>query len=426
MSLYRTDLNSNLQKTFGHLANLNFSENTDFRFSKQNQVLQKGLPSRKSEDWKYFNLKAIFETEFKESLALSEAEILNAITNANLPIIGDAVLLIVNSQLYQYENAKLGKASFVKEENSFVKDFSESKHASNFLADTQYSLLSSIYTVKLDKSFQNKMLQVIYINESAKNIQSVKLNIVVESNTSVKLYEHFVGKAEASLQYCRTDILLQANAHLNYTRVNTSLENAFFMNDLYINQEADTNCKIVQYSAGAQQARSNIWIDLSAENATADAQCLYLAHKRQQVDHNIRLVHKAGNTFSTQNFKGIIDDYAKAIFDGKIQIDVGADGSNAEQSNKNMLLSSKAEVDSRPQLIVKADDVKAAHGHSTGKINPDELFYLMSRAIEPSKAKEILSQAYAHDILLRCENAELKKYLLNSFSEWIGQSRERI
>lgn len=397
-------------------------------------LLNKGLPSRKHEDWRYFNLKNIVERTYQfqtEEAALSMHTI-ERIQSLDFCLKAQKVIICDGSQTYIWDPI----TKQAKKENCFA-SIQDSKTAIEILAglptmdasieDYQSSFLSQIKFLDINDSvYSQNALVLIYTSSLSKNLNSSRILVKLAKNQNAKITEVFMSDGEESFDYSRLDIVLEENSHINLNRIQEADANSFFMNDLCVVQARNSTSEILQFSLGAKQSRSNIHIDLNDENASCNVQALYTARDRQQMDHNVRIQHNSKNTFSTQNLKGIMDDYAKAIFDGKIFIAKGADGSNAQQSNKNMLLSNSAEVDSKPQLVVRADDVKASHGHSTGKLNPDEMFYLMSRAIEPAKAKEILSQAYAFDVLLSCKFLELQTYFKEQFSRWIAKSKDKI
>lgn len=164
-------------------------------------------------------------------------------------------------------------------------------------------------------------------------------------------------------------------------------------------------------SLNGKLIRNKIIVNFNEEYAVADLNGLYLMDKQQEAETEINVYHRKPNCSSNQLFKGILDDVAKSSFVGHVFVDYGANGTVALQNNKNMLLTDKAKVNTRPFLEIYNDDVKCSHGATVGQLNPEALFYLRTRCISERSARMLLMYAFCEDVLSKSDIEELKENL---------------
>jgi Fe-S cluster assembly protein SufD len=169
--------------------------------------------------------------------------------------------------------------------------------------------------------------------------------------------------------------------------------------------------------AGGKLSRNNISIQLNDEGARCAAHGLYALTGEAQSDTNTYIRHAKGHTESSQLYKGIMADRSHGIFAGIIRMDRDAQLCSSEQLNKNLLLSKGAHAHSRPQLEIFADDVKAAHGSTTGQLSEEELFYFQSRGVSPERAQRLLAHAFLNDVLLKIKNNDSRRTAAKLLSE---------
>ncbi|MBY0424455.1 MAG: SufD family Fe-S cluster assembly protein, partial [Cytophagales bacterium] len=179
----------------------------------------------------------------------------------------------------------------------------------------------------------------------------------------------------------------------------------------HIHQVGKSVAHAVTVSLSGGVVRNNLNMVLDAEYAEANMHGLYLLQGETQVDNHTIADHRKPNCLSNELYKGILDDYSSGVFNGKIFVQPDAQKTNAYQSNKNILLSNHASINTKPQLEIFADDVKCSHGCTTGQLDEDALFYLRSRGISNRTAKAMLTKAYVQDILNTVKIQALKTYL---------------
>jgi Fe-S cluster assembly protein SufD len=157
---------------------------------------------------------------------------------------------------------------------------------------------------------------------------------------------------------------------------------------------------------------------LDAEGAFVNLSGIYLNHKEYFTDHHTLIRHKKPHTNSKEDYRGILNDEARAVFNGQIKIDPFAIKSDSDQINKNLMLSSKAEVDTKPELQIYNDDVKAAHGATIGQLDDDQKFYLQSRGYSEVEANRILARAFVYD-LLEDQSDWVQKFISQDLDEYL-------
>jgi Fe-S cluster assembly protein SufD len=160
----------------------------------------------------------------------------------------------------------------------------------------------------------------------------------------------------------------------------------------------------LQISSGSCLSREDLEVELLFAGAKAAADGVYIGKGKQVLDHHTSLCHRVGDTISQQLYKGILSDESRGVFNGRIAIAKNASGSNSSQMNRNLLLSKKVEIDTKPQLEIDNDDVKAAHGAAIGRLDAEHVFYLQSRGIGKAQAIEILARGFAFDVIDRIED----------------------
>ena len=188
----------------------------------------------------------------------------------------------------------------------------------------------------------------------------------------------------------------------------------------------DSDFEFNSFSFGALSSRDDINIDLREEAASAQVNGLYVVNQDRKSHHKVCINHLAAHTESQQLFKGLLQDQARAEFNGLIDVARDAQKINAEQLNNNLLLSKHAHIDSRPQLNILADDVKCAHGSTVGMLDPEELFYLQSRGLTEAEAKAILTYSFCQEIINKIDIESGRNYASNLAFSSLGSSDNQV
>jgi len=235
---------------------------------------------------------------------------------------------------------------------------------------------------------------------------------VAEPNARATVIEHYVATAESAyLTNAVTEIEVQDNAHIEHYRLQEEAKAGYHVNGLHVRVDRDARFTSHGIDLGARLARNDLRSLLSAEGAYCVLNGLYAITGRQHVDNHTQIDHAKPHGTSREFYKGVLDGRARAIFHGRVVVHQDAQHSDAQQENNNLLLSKDAEADTKPQLEIYADDVKCSHGATVGQLDADALFYLRSRAIDETTARDLLTYAFAKDILNRMDLAAVRDQL---------------
>ncbi|MEO7207279.1 MAG: SufD family Fe-S cluster assembly protein, partial [Steroidobacteraceae bacterium] len=201
------------------------------------------------------------------------------------------------------------------------------------------------------------------------------------------------------LSNSNTHVSLARDAQLEHYRVYATGSGATHLDSLDIHQSQDSQCKQFTIVLGGGLVRSSLEARLHQPGASLDSYSLLVGHQDRHVDCVNIVTHAAPNTLSRQTARAIASDISRVIFNSKVIVNAGANNSDSKQSCRGLLLSPNAEIDTRPQLEIHADEVKCAHGATTGRLDPDMLFYLLSRGLDRETAQSLLVYAFLADVL---------------------------
>ena len=236
--------------------------------------------------------------------------------------------------------------------------------------------------------------------------------IVAEEGAQATVIEHYAGPdGVAYFTNALTQIFCADNAAIEHCKLQQEAAQAFHIAGIHALQQRNSRLASHSITLGAALARNDITTAFAAPGCEATLNGLYLVGGRQHVDNHTVIDHLAPNGTSHEYYRGVLDGRARAVFNGKVIVAPGAQKTNAYQANHNLLLSRDAEVDSKPQLEIHADDVKCAHGATVGQLDETQLFYLRSRGIEEAIARNLLVHAFAHDVIERIRVASLRDRL---------------
>jgi len=237
---------------------------------------------------------------------------------------------------------------------------------------------------------------------------------VIERYACLGLSQYFTNTVTA--------VSLAAGARLEHLRVQEEGAAAFHMGRVHVTQDADSRYAGVAVTLGGAWSRCEHAVAFTGRGAEFALDGLYMAGDRQFVDHHLDVRHAVPGCRSRETFKGLLHGAGRAVFDGRIVVEKDAQKTDAALNNANLLLSRNAEVDTKPQLEIYADDVKCSHGAAVGQLQPAELFYLRSRGIPEPQARQMLCLGFAQEILDACGVPALRARLEAAVARQIGQA----
>ncbi|MEJ2591619.1 MAG: Fe-S cluster assembly protein SufD [Candidatus Thiodiazotropha sp.] len=237
--------------------------------------------------------------------------------------------------------------------------------------------------------------------------------IVLEADASASLIERYAALDDETAYFNNLvcEVTLGERATLRHQRVQMESRRAYHLCELHLGLQADARYQGVNAAIGGAWSRTTIHCRFADQGAACELDGLYLAGDGQLTDFHLDVDHAVPRCASRENFKGIVHGAGKAVFDGLIRVREQAQKSDAHLHNANLMLSRRAEVDTKPQLVILADDVQCSHGTSVGQLDPQAIFYLRSRGLDEAKARQLLCLGFADEIVARFDSEAIRTTL---------------
>jgi len=378
-----------------------------------------GLPSRRQEEWRFTRLKGIEGGSFElPASGVPRIDVAQwRVAGARLLVFVDGIFAPDVSEIgglpdgVVVSNLLLGATSgseTVREHLGSLVPFEDHPFAAlntALIADGAFIHVPA--GIELDRP-----IQLIFISgdEERSTVSAPRILVVAEAGSHATIVEQHLGRGPG-LSCPVSEIVLGEHASLDHIVVQ---EEDLSTHHLALRQArlaSDSRYSVQAISLGAALARTDIGVVLEGEGAEATLDGLYLGNGSQQADTHLTMRHASPHCQSHQLYKGILGGHAKAVFNGRIIVDQDAQKTDANQSNRNLLLSDDAVVNSNPQLEIFADDVRCTHGSTVGQLDEEAVFYLRSRGIGRNEAIQVLTGAFAGEILDRIPVVELRERL---------------
>ncbi|MHC4429107.1 MAG: Fe-S cluster assembly protein SufD [Planctomycetota bacterium] len=248
--------------------------------------------------------------------------------------------------------------------------------------------------------------------------------IVVEPGSQVTIIERYAGLGGGpSLTNAVTEVVAGEDSVVDYYKIGRESTQAYHIGAMHIHQARNSTVSCHTVTIGGALVRNDITTVLDGEGGHCTLNGLYLASRRQHVDNHLRVEHARPHCDSREYFKGILHDQARAVFTGRIVVHKDAQKTDAKQTNMNLLLSEDAQVDTKPQLEILADDVKCTHGATIGQIDEEAIFYLRSRGLDEAMARDLLVFAFAEESLELIKPLPLRRQLQDELLDRLPQGR---
>ena len=384
-----------------------------------------GIPTSRHEEWKYTRIGGVFNKEFEfpvEATQLTADDLkdlkLPGHEEANELIFVNGIfsfpLSVIRSQ--ELDILPLEEASSKEYKEIVEKHFG---HSGNYLKDGINALntafLQGAVFVHVKKGQVTEHPIYIYniTDARSENILSQPRSLIhVAENAQVQMVETYItlGKNESFTNQVM-EVVVENAAVVEYYKIQNDAAHANQVSTSHFRQIGKCHVHTVVISLNGGIVRNNLNIVLDAENNEAHLYGLYFPSGNTHIDNHTVVDNVKPNCFSNEFYKGILADNSSGVFNGKIFVRQDAQKTNAYQSNKNILLSDSATVNTKPQLEIFADDVKCSHGCTIGQLNEQGLFYLRSRGISEKVAKSLLLHAFVIDILDHIRPEKIRNYV---------------
>ncbi len=386
-----------------------------------------GIPTPRNEEWRFTSIGNLFKKEYSlsgDNLKITAADVdavrLPGYKNANelvflngsyipgLSTIRSSeneciILPLEEAAMGKYKdivNEHLGKSSLVVKDGIHALNTSFIYGGVFIHINKNQVLDKPVYIYQVSDTRNNHTLaqprSLIYVSDSAK----VQL---AESFTTIGTMDSFTNGV--------MEVIVNTNAIVEYYKIQNDVVNASQVTTTHIRQIGKSYAHAVTISLNGGLIRNNMNVIMEAEGNEAHLYGLYLLNGNTHVDNHTLVDNTKPNCFSNEFYKGILDDNSSGVFSGKIFVRPDAQKTNAYQSNKNILLSDDATINTKPQLEIFADDVKCSHGCTVGQLDEEALFYLRTRGISKEHAQSMLLTAFAEDVVMQIKNEPLRTFV---------------
>jgi Fe-S cluster assembly protein SufD len=396
----------------------------EYRAEQRAAFMQYGIPAQKQERWKYTDLGILTTQPFTlqrgevnvaqevvESFRLADAVLLVFIDGCFMSSYSDLsqlppeiIACSMHTALIDHED--LVKAYFNK--NVAVQDYPFAALNTALFADGLFLFVPDQVTLTTP-------LQILSLATGEKALMTnVNHMLVVGKQADITLVHEYAGLCDNSyFTNAVTTITAQQGAKVNLVKLQHESSQAVHMENFFVRQAQDSDVQLMHITTGAHFSRDDTAVALQESGAICRTGGFYHTdHDGAYIDHHLTIDHVAPRTNSEMVYKGIADKKSRVVFNGRLHVAPDAQKINAHQENHNLLLSNLAEVYSKPELEIYADDVKCRHGATIGQIDQDALFYLRARGIDAATATSMLLKGFADDILQRISHPAIKQRAL--------------
>ena len=382
-------------------------------FSKQ------GFPSIRDEEWKYTNLRSVLKGQFEfahtvqapaDSVVAPEGtspfrviDIKELLTNKNIAE-PEAGVLLGEYNVFPDDLKIKFKKKFAQQDAFKQSAFSLINHA----------LVTDVLCVYISEKIDATSPILLNWQDIAEEAQHLNLQVLVLSEPETHLHiMHCFEETQHSLINLVNKVHLSDKACLTVTKILAEEDKSFHFSDEQIQQGASSDYRSFRLIQGGQLVRDDIQTLLQGEDASVDLSGLVKIANKQHADSHTTVVHQAPHCQSNEFYKAILDNKSRFVFNGKVVVEKDASKTISSQTNNNLLLSSDAEIDTKPELEIYNEDVSCTHGATVGQIEAEQLFYLQSRGIDETQAKQLLLSAFAVEVIQRIPHKLIRSYCLS-------------
>jgi len=380
--------------------------------------------NRKHEAWRYTSIEGLLRNSFTGD-EQAHRENQAAVDNLMLPDFDSYRVVLVNgqfnAQLSTYGDLPPGvrleslRTALATDPDLLATCFgSTANHTENIFTVLNTALINDGLFIHIDQDVElPRPIEVIYLHlsEDQQFMMHPRNLVVLQPGAKATLVEHFVGATPSRYFHNNlTEISLQQNAALKHYRLQDESRDAWHLSSIYVDQQSHSDYQGISLAFGGAWARTEYHLNFNHEHATCGLSGLYTVGDKQLTDFHLTVKHRVADCRSREQFKGILYGEGRAVFDGHILVDKDAQRSGAQLSNDNLMLTRNAEVDTKPQLEIYADDVKCSHGTTIGRLDPQQLFYMRSRGIDEATARSMLCQGFAAEIIDKIDLQPLREH----------------
>ena len=381
-----------------------------------------GFPNRKDEEWKYTSLNSLLKDDYsvfpkdESTVELKDVKqyFLHEIESYKIVFVDGVYSSFLSNTTHEVADICILSSALKRPKYKMVIDhyFGTVASKSDSLTSLNTAFTGEGAFINIPKNtVLSKPIQILYFStgsESEIMLQPRNL-VVVGENSHVQIYERHQNLSENKvLTNAVTEIFAHKRAIADIYKIQNDRLSSSLIDNTYIQQKDSSIVSVNTFSFGGNITRNNLEFHQEGEHITSNLNGITLIGNKQHVDNHTMVHHKKENCESHELYKGIYDDGATGVFNGKVIVDKLAQKTNAYQQNDNILIGDKASINSKPQLEIFADDVKCSHGCTIGQLDESALFYLQSRGIPKKEAKALMLFAFCNDVVEKIKISGLK------------------
>lgn len=405
-------MKTDLQKIFDSQQEPGAAWLQDFRQNALQSFQQQGLPTSKQEDWKYTSVKTLAQTDFalcKGPVRLPDSQELSLLKEEayRLVFVGghfQPELSQIKDLPQGVELSPLSQA--LKDHGALLKDSLGKSLGSlgrPFVALNEAFLGEGLFLKIAKNVVLKKPIEFVHIATSngQASMSHPRVWVDLEENSQANFIEYYASGQGINPSWTNsvTEFFLEPGSVLKHLRLQEESSQNFFLNSTGVQVATDAQLHSYSFDLGAQLNRQEYYVALNDPGAHVSLKGLYLAQDREHTDFQTLIHHRKPHGTSEEIFKGVLADQAHGVFNGQIVVEPHAQKTASALTNKNLMLSKEAAMDTKPLLKIFADDVKCSHGATIGRLDPNQLFYLKSRGLPEDLAKHLLTYAFAAEVV---------------------------
>jgi Fe-S cluster assembly protein SufD len=384
------------------------------------RLLQQGLPDRRDENWKYLDWAEIDKRDFSLPASVDAG---GKLPDGALAELAQGTLVVLVAGRYVAGLSRIAAEPGIRVESlasALERDpgaLSEALRVPGDGADDRFALLAEAF---LDDGVVIRVADgatpegPVYVLHVGAGMDASHAHVLVEAgrNSRLQLVEHFLtADGAACLSNLSCEIRLEDGASLDHLRLHQQAADAVHIETLLASQARNSRYRQQLFVLGGRIVRSNVHVRLDGPAAECDVHGLFMVDGSRQADLYTVIEHVAPNTRSNELVRGVATGRGRGAFNGRIVVGAGASKTDSQQSSRNLILSPLAEINTRPQLEILTDDVKCSHGATTGALDANQMFYLLSRGIDPDTARGLLTFAFCEDVVARVALPGLRRHV---------------
>ena len=379
-----------------------------------NKFIEKGFPNKKLENWKFLDLNQIIKNNIGEINFDNDYNIKNKIDSSTL------INEFEHNKIISI-NGRIEKIDFSKEDKNNVEIYDDVKindksDEKNSLIDLNNAFTNRFYKIIVKKNYHLKKPLIIYhfSNDKmkSKNI-NLRLDFQLEENSSLRLIDYFYDISDKNFLNILYNFDLKRESILKNYKIDKSLNKNLKYSFNNIDQEKNSISETFIFSSGSNYFKNEINCNLKGEFSSAFINGIFSLKENKQHEIRTSINHLVENTKSYQLIKGVLGKNTNAVYQGKIFVDSKAQKTDGYQLSKAILLDETSEFNAKPELEIYADDVKCSHGSSSGSLNENSIFYLMSRGLNYEQSKQLLINGFLLDVVEKITDNQIKNLIKN-------------